>query len=125
MQNEILQLKGNEILMYDSMKKSKVVAYLLGALFGGLGIHRLYLKEYVGFWCYLTCTLASFIVSPLVVVLVFFLLVDVIYTWILCDQYNKDVIKKIVHSRTPEKSEREVVHVHHYNDSTVTQQEEK
>lgn len=35
-------------ILFDSRKKSKLVAYLLGAVLGGIGGHRLYLKEYKG-----------------------------------------------------------------------------
>lgn len=99
MQNEILRLNNNELMMYESLKKNKFIAYLLGALFGTLGVHRLYLKEYVGFFVYLTLFFFSFAAEELLLLVAFFYLFDGFYTWFMCDDYNKKVINTIIHTR--------------------------
>jgi TM2 domain-containing membrane protein YozV len=86
-------------MMYDSLKKNKFIAYLLGALFGTLGIHRLYLKEYVGFVVYITLFFFGIMVDEIFALSVLFYAFDGVYTWFLCDGYNKKVINTIIHTR--------------------------
>lgn len=82
-------------ILFDSRKKSKLVAYLLGAVLGGIGGHRLYLKEYKGA-CAIILLLVLSLVFPIVgVIHVIFVLIDFFLTWGLTDSYNKNVRKEI------------------------------
>ena len=81
-----------ELLTHKALSKSKIVAYLLGAFLGGFGVHRLYLKEYIGFFAYVFLTLASFVQPILSVSVAMFLVFDFFYTWVLVDRYNDEVM---------------------------------
>lgn len=87
-----LNLNGTQLFHYQAMKKSKVIAYLLGAILGSVGCHRLYCKEYTGFALYLATFFLSMVIPFLYIPLGIALLVDFFYTWKLVDDYNKMVL---------------------------------
>lgn len=95
MNNPELTLKGTQYFQYQSLSKNVVVAYVLGALLGGLGIHRLYLKEYAGFALYMALFFMSFFIPVLFLCTLVFMLVDLFLTYKLCKDYNLAVYKAI------------------------------
>lgn len=82
-------------ILFDSRKKSTLVAYLLGAFLGGIGCHRFYLGEYKGGMAYVVLLILGFI-FPLVTTLhVVFLIADFFLTYGLVKEYNKNVRKEV------------------------------
>lgn len=93
------KLSNAELLTHKALSKSKSVAYLLGAFFGAIGAHRLYVGEYIGAFIYVILFFASLVQPIAYPLLGIFLLVDLFATWGLVDKYNKDVAEQIIDNR--------------------------
>lgn len=78
-------------ILFNQRKKSKLIAYLLGAFLGGFGVHRFYLGENTGGIAYIELFFLSLIVPPLVLVTLCYLIFDLFYTSKLTDDYNNNV----------------------------------
>lgn len=85
----------NNVLAYQLTKKSKGVAYLLGAFLGGVGVHRLYLGDVAGGVAYLALFVLGIVFPPIVIITCFYLLFDLFYTSRLCDDVNKKLYQSI------------------------------
>lgn len=88
----INDLTGKELIRYETMKRSEFLSYLLWALFGFSGAHRLYLKEIVGFFIYMILFFLSLIIDEFFSLILLFWMFDMIYTWFLCDSFNKKLL---------------------------------
>lgn len=82
-------------LLFDSRKKSTFVAYLLGAILGGLGLHRIYLKDYTYAGVILCLFLLSFAIPLAGVLHLILVLLDVFLTYSEVKGYNKRVRREI------------------------------
>ena len=75
-------------MLYESKRKSKLIAYLIGAIGGSFGLHLFYLKhnEYA---CLVLALLGlSILVPQLMIIHVIVVLSGVIHTNYLVDNYN-------------------------------------
>lgn len=82
-------------ILFDSRKKSKLVAYLLGAVLGSFGCHRFYLGEYKGGVAYLILLLLMLVVPAVSFFHLVFLIVDFFLTYGLVKDYNANVRREI------------------------------
>lgn len=82
-------------ILFDSRKKSVLVAYLLGAFLGGLSVHRLYLGHYTWACVVIGVLLLSLVVPILGLLHIILVLLDFFLTYGLVKEYNKDVRKEI------------------------------
>lgn len=81
----------NKVYEYHLLKKSKAIAYLLGAILGGLGIHRFYLGDTFGGVMYLLLFAVTLVIPPFFMITMIYLLVDLFYTSALCDKVNQGI----------------------------------
>lgn len=96
---DIFNLSEKELLQYNSMKKSKLVAYLIGAFFGWIGLHRLYLEDYTMFWVFVGLFVMSWVFPVLVFALGLLQLIDFICTYFVCNTYNQNILYEIQRRR--------------------------
>lgn len=71
--------------------KSKLVAYLLLVLFGGLGVHRFYIRQAGVGIAWIGATFLSVILPPIAVLAFVALIVDGCLLWRDVDNYNDKV----------------------------------
>ena len=78
-------------VLFNSKKKSMLIAYVLGALFGGFGVHYFVLDE--PFYGVLTIGLfvLGVVVPPVMVANVIWVLWGVIHTKMVCEAKNKEI----------------------------------
>lgn len=96
---DMSQLKTTlQMMTYNSSRKSGVVAYLLFGFLGGLGLHRLYLREYNGFTIYLLLFLFNLFTGNMLFYIgtVIFWLIDIFYTNKVKDDFNANLVKDIL-----------------------------
>ena len=96
---DMSQLKTTlQMLSYNSSRKSGVVAYLLFGFLGGLGLHRLYLREYNGFTVYILLFLFNLFTGNILFFIgtVIFLFIDIFYTNKVKDDFNASLVKDIL-----------------------------
>ena len=90
-----LNLTAKQMIYYHSKKRNKVVAYLLGAIFGSFGVHAFYVGGDTGNILGAS-TLAGFIVTFFSPELTFpwmvFVLSGIIYTHFIVDSRNKELL---------------------------------
>lgn len=90
-----LDLTTRQLVYYNSKKRSMVVAYLLGAVFGSFGVHAFYVGGNSGiFLGAITCGLLyySFIYPEFLLVYLLFVLSGVVYTYFLVTDRNSDLL---------------------------------
>ena len=80
---------------YQMSKKSVPLAYLLGALLGGFGAHRFYLRDNTGGCCYLVLLVLSVVIPPFIFGLMLFFIFDFFYTYVMVNKFN-DNLKKMI-----------------------------
>lgn len=83
-----MEINAQNYALYRMTRKSRLIAYVLGALFGLLGIHMAYIKEYGHFVLRLIIFLLSIPVPPLAVVSFIILFIDFFLTWFMVEEYN-------------------------------------
>ena len=78
-------------VLYDSRKKSKLIAYAIGAVLGSLGGHYFYLgKENYG-CVILGLLVVSTVVPQLTIVFLLAVFAGVIHTAFVCDEVNLQI----------------------------------
>lgn len=99
MNKEELNLTTKQMVYYHSKKRNKVVAYLLGAIFGSFGVHAFYVGGETGNKIGLI-TLAGFILSffsaALAMPWAIFVLSGLVYTHFIVDSRNKELLEEAV-----------------------------
>ena len=95
-----LKLTTRQMVYYNSKKKSMVVAYLLGFIFGSFGAHAFYVGSSVGVVLGATTfgfLYYSFIYPDLLLIpYILFVLSGVVYTYFIVESRNKELMKKAV-----------------------------
>lgn len=81
--------------LYDARKKNTLIAYLLGGLLGGFGIHHFYLERYQHGVAYIIMTVLTLVFAPFSLVLCIMFLVDLCLTWKYVKEYNTNVRNQI------------------------------
>ena len=73
------KLSADKKIDFLTANKSKWAAYLLFVFLGGLGLHRFYLNEPVGGVCYIILFVLSFAISPLLIGLLIWFIIDLFW----------------------------------------------
>ena len=81
-------------LLYEARKKSMLVAYIVGAFFGGLGVHYFYAGRNDLGLALLGCFVLSLVAIPLVFVWVIFVFVGVVHTKYVVEEVNNTIRKE-------------------------------
>lgn len=79
---------NQNLALYELTKKSVVVAYIIGFLFGICGLHMLYLKDFWNFAARMGLFLASFVIPVLGTISLIVYLIDSVYTYFKVEEYN-------------------------------------
>ena len=97
MNKDELNLTTKQMVYYHSKKRSKVLAYLLGAVFGSFGVHAFYVGGETGTglgWITLVAFLGSFIESMLFPIYILVVLSAVVWTHFLVDKRNRELLEE-------------------------------
>ena len=99
MNKDELNLTTKQMVYYHSKKRNKLVAYLLGAVFGSFGVHAFYVGGDTGNILGLA-TLSGFILSffsaGLAMPWSIFVLSGLVYTHFIVDSRNKELLNEAV-----------------------------
>ena len=82
-------------ILFESRKKNMFIAYLLGCFLGGIGMHRFYLKDFLGGSAYIVLLFLSMFIPIIGAVHLVYLFVDFFLTYRMVNVYNLGVRKEI------------------------------
>ena len=87
-----------QMSVYNQMRKSTGVGYILLVLLGGFGVHRLWLRQYLAglFWIAATFFIMANPYSEFQLVYLAFYVFELITFYQQIREYNEDVAKKLV-----------------------------
>jgi len=91
-----MNLTTNQMFKYDLAKKSVGFAYILGFIFGMLGVHCFYCKQTEHGLARLLLCVLSLVIPPLYFVCVVVFLADFFLTKGWVDEYNQKILATIV-----------------------------
>lgn len=83
-----MEINPQNYALYRMTRKSRLIAYVIGALLGVTGLHMAYIKEYRHFVLRLFIFLLSVPVPPLAIVSGIIFVVDFFLTWYMVEEYN-------------------------------------
>lgn len=99
MNKDELNLTTKQMVYYHSKKRNKVVAYLLGAIFGSFGVHAFYVGGETGNILGVSTLggfISSFFYPELLLPWSIFVLSGMVYTHFIVDSRNKELLEEAV-----------------------------
>lgn len=79
---------NQNLALYELTKKSVVVAYIIGFLFGILGLHFLYLRDFWNFAARMGLFITSFVIPVFGTISLVVYFIDSVYTYFKVEEYN-------------------------------------
>jgi TM2 domain-containing membrane protein YozV len=85
-------MNNKQLALYELSKKSTAIAYILGFLFGTLGVHMFYLGENGQGFARLFLFLVGVVIPPLMILSVIVYIADAFITYGMVKDYNAKLL---------------------------------